>query len=230
MSRARSRAGRSISRGRAAGSGSRPACTTPARRSCSDRRSKRGGGQSDGERVLDILAAHPSTATFIATKLARRFVADTPPPALVARAAARFRETRGDIREVLRTILTSPEFFAAGRVSREGEDAVRVRGVVAARDGDRCVGSGAAGPGGAPARDAALHVPASDRLRRSRRRVGQHGRAAEPHELRAATRRRTDARRPHRRGAGGSGPRRRNLTGDGCRRSPRRQTRNRSRR
>jgi uncharacterized protein (DUF1800 family) len=73
---------------------------------------KAGGGQADGERVLDILAAHPSTATFIATKLARRFVADTPPPALVARAAARFRETGGDIREVVRTILTSPEFFA----------------------------------------------------------------------------------------------------------------------
>jgi uncharacterized protein (DUF1800 family) len=73
---------------------------------------KAGGDQSDGERVLDILAAHPSTATFIATKLARRFVADTPPPALVARAAARFRDTRGDIREVMRTILTSPEFFA----------------------------------------------------------------------------------------------------------------------
>ena len=73
---------------------------------------KAGGGQADGERVLDILASHPSTATFIATKLARRFVADTPPPALVARAAARFRDTGGDIREVLRTILTSPEFFA----------------------------------------------------------------------------------------------------------------------
>jgi uncharacterized protein (DUF1800 family) len=73
---------------------------------------KAGGGQSDGERVLDILAAHPSTATFIATKLARRFVADTPPPALIARAAARFRESGGDIRDVVRTILTSPEFFA----------------------------------------------------------------------------------------------------------------------
>ena len=74
---------------------------------------KAGGGQSDGEKVLDILAAHPSTAKFISTKLARRFVSDTPPPALVDRAAARFRETRGDIREVVRTILTSPEFFAA---------------------------------------------------------------------------------------------------------------------
>ena len=73
---------------------------------------KAGGGRSDGERVLDILASHPSTATFIATKLARRFVSDTPPPSLVARAAARFRDTGGDIREVVRTILTSPEFFA----------------------------------------------------------------------------------------------------------------------
>jgi uncharacterized protein (DUF1800 family) len=76
-------------------------------------RIKAGGGQSDGERVLDILASHPSTATFIATKLARRFVSDTPPPALVTRAAARFRDTGGDIREVVRAILTSPEFFAA---------------------------------------------------------------------------------------------------------------------
>ena len=73
---------------------------------------KAGGGESDGEQVLDILAKHPSTATFIATKLARRFVSDTPPPALVARAAARFRDTDGDLREVVRTILTSPEFLA----------------------------------------------------------------------------------------------------------------------
>ena len=74
---------------------------------------KAGGGQSDGEAVLDILAKHPAAAKFIATKLARRFVSDTPPPALVDRAAARFRETNGDIREVVRTIITSPDFFAA---------------------------------------------------------------------------------------------------------------------
>ena len=73
---------------------------------------KAGGGQSDGEQVLDILAAHPSTARFIATKLARRFVSDTPPPALVDRAAARFQQTGGDLREVMRTILTSPEFLS----------------------------------------------------------------------------------------------------------------------
>jgi uncharacterized protein (DUF1800 family) len=71
-----------------------------------------GGGESDGERLLDILATHPSTATFIATKLARRFVSDSPPPALVARVAARFRDTGGDLREVTRAILTSPEFLS----------------------------------------------------------------------------------------------------------------------
>jgi uncharacterized protein (DUF1800 family) len=72
-----------------------------------------GGDESDGRQVLDILARHPSTARFIATKLVRRFVADTPPPDLVDRAAARFTETNGDLREVTRAILTSPEFVSA---------------------------------------------------------------------------------------------------------------------
>ena len=73
---------------------------------------KAGGGEGDGEQVLDILAKHPSTARFIAMKLARRFVSDTPPASLVDRAAKRFRETDGDLREVTRTILTSPEFLS----------------------------------------------------------------------------------------------------------------------
>jgi uncharacterized protein (DUF1800 family) len=72
---------------------------------------KPGGDESDGRQVLDILAKQPATARFIATKLARRFVSDTPPPALVDRAAARFRATDGDLREVMRTILTSQEFL-----------------------------------------------------------------------------------------------------------------------
>jgi len=74
---------------------------------------KPGGGKKDGEQVLDLLANHPSTARFLATKLARRFVADDPPKTLVDRAASRFRDTHGNIREVVRTIVTSPEFFAA---------------------------------------------------------------------------------------------------------------------
>ena len=73
---------------------------------------KAGGGESDGEQVLDILASHPSTARFIAMKLVRRFVSDTPPQPLVDRAATRFRDTGGDLREVMRTILTSPEFLS----------------------------------------------------------------------------------------------------------------------
>jgi uncharacterized protein (DUF1800 family) len=73
-------------------------------------RIKAGGGESDGEQVLDILSRHPSTARFIATKLVRRFVSDTPPASLVDRAAARFRDTDGDLREVMRTILDSAEF------------------------------------------------------------------------------------------------------------------------
>jgi uncharacterized protein (DUF1800 family) len=71
-----------------------------------------GGGIADGEKVLDIVASHPSTAHHIAFELAQRLVADEPPPALVDRAAARFRETNGDLREVVRTIVTSPEFLA----------------------------------------------------------------------------------------------------------------------
>jgi len=74
---------------------------------------KPGGDESDGEQVLDLLAKHPATARFIATKLVRHFVSDTPPPALVDRAAKRFRDSGGDLREVMRTILISPEFAAA---------------------------------------------------------------------------------------------------------------------
>ncbi|MDQ3674363.1 MAG: DUF1800 domain-containing protein, partial [Gemmatimonadota bacterium] len=71
-----------------------------------------GRGIEDGEDVLDILARSPVTARFIATKIARRFVSDVPPKELVDRAAAEFLRTDGDIREVVRTIVTSPEFFS----------------------------------------------------------------------------------------------------------------------
>ncbi len=69
-----------------------------------------GGGMRDGLMVLDILARHPSTARFIATKLARYFVTDTPPQALVDRLAAVFTKSDGDIRETLKAIFFSPEF------------------------------------------------------------------------------------------------------------------------
>jgi len=72
-----------------------------------------GGGIQDGERVIDILVRHPSTARFIATKLVRRLVSDEPPPALVERAADTFQRTDGDIRAVVVTIVSSPEFWSA---------------------------------------------------------------------------------------------------------------------
>jgi uncharacterized protein (DUF1800 family) len=71
-----------------------------------------GRGIEDGEDVLDILARHPSTARYIARKLCQRFAGDAPPPDLVARAAETFTRTDGDIRQVVWTIVTSPEFYA----------------------------------------------------------------------------------------------------------------------
>ncbi|MEO6210201.1 MAG: DUF1800 domain-containing protein [Gemmatimonadaceae bacterium] len=69
-------------------------------------------GIEDGEQVLDIVSTQPATAHFIATKLVRRFVSDSVPPALVDRVAATFTRSDGDIRECLRMIFTSPEFFS----------------------------------------------------------------------------------------------------------------------
>ena len=71
-----------------------------------------GRGMEDAEDVLDILAKSPATAHFISFKLARRFVSDSPSKALVDHAAQVFLRTDGDIREVLRSIITSPEFFS----------------------------------------------------------------------------------------------------------------------
>jgi len=73
-----------------------------------------GGGQEDAERVLDILARHPSTARFISTKLAKKFVADDPPPALIDHMAKTFHDTGGDIRAVMASMLESREFFSEG--------------------------------------------------------------------------------------------------------------------
>ncbi len=72
----------------------------------------RGGGMDDGLRVIDILVKHPSTARFIAAKLARRFVADEAPAAIVSKAAEAFRQSDGDIPTVLRAIVDAPEFFS----------------------------------------------------------------------------------------------------------------------
>ncbi|MBL8881179.1 MAG: DUF1800 domain-containing protein, partial [Phycisphaerales bacterium] len=73
-----------------------------------------GGGQSDGEKVLDIVAAHPSTARFICRKLVTLFVSDVPVESLVTRCAATFTAQQASpdqMKQVVSTILTSPEFL-----------------------------------------------------------------------------------------------------------------------
>src|SRR5215469_7375413 len=69
-------------------------------------------GQSEGLTVLHMLATSPATATFISTKLAVRFVSDTPPPALIDRMAKAFLASDGDIKTVLRAMFDSPEFWS----------------------------------------------------------------------------------------------------------------------
>jgi uncharacterized protein (DUF1800 family) len=71
------------------------------------------GGIADGVAVIDLLARHPSTAEHIARKLVIRFVADEPDPALVARVAAAFQRSDGDIRATLRALFDDPAFVAA---------------------------------------------------------------------------------------------------------------------
>jgi uncharacterized protein (DUF1800 family) len=70
------------------------------------------GGMKDGEEVIDLLVRDPSTARFISTKLARRFVSDNPPPALIDRMAKSFSESDGEIRSVMHTMIYSPEFWS----------------------------------------------------------------------------------------------------------------------
>jgi uncharacterized protein (DUF1800 family) len=73
------------------------------------------GGVEQGEAVLADLARHPSTARFVATKLARHFVADVPPPTLVDALARTFTETDGDLAAVTRALLASPEAWTTER-------------------------------------------------------------------------------------------------------------------
>jgi uncharacterized protein (DUF1800 family) len=70
------------------------------------------GGENEGREVLEILAHHPSTARFISTELAQRFVSDDPPKSLIDAMSKTFLKTDGDIRAVLETMFRSPEFWA----------------------------------------------------------------------------------------------------------------------
>jgi uncharacterized protein (DUF1800 family) len=98
------------------------------------------GGLEQGRAVLATLARHPATAKHVATKLARHFVADEPPPALVDRLAKRFLATQGDLKEVGKVLVAAPESWKAPRakLKRPGEwvvSALRALGVTPAEIG-----------------------------------------------------------------------------------------------
>jgi uncharacterized protein (DUF1800 family) len=69
-------------------------------------------GVGQGRAVLADLAHHPATARHVATKLARHFIADQPPPALVDRLTRRFLDTDGDLKEVARALVAAPDAWA----------------------------------------------------------------------------------------------------------------------
>ena len=94
-------------------------------------------GENEGREVLHILAHNPATAKFICTKLATRFVSDNPPPALVDHMAQTFLKKDGDIREVLKTMLQSPE-FGARSLPRQGENAAGIRSLRGSSQRRRC--------------------------------------------------------------------------------------------
>ncbi len=73
------------------------------------------GGLAQGKAVLNDLARKPQTATHLATKFARHFVADDPPPALVEKLAKNFMETDGNLREFAKTLAMAPEAWDAPR-------------------------------------------------------------------------------------------------------------------
>src|SRR5206468_5870804 len=81
------------------------------------------GGIEQGRAVLSALARHPATARHVAVKLARHFVADDPPLALVERLTKRFLETKGDLKELAKALVAAPEAWASprGKLKRPGE-------------------------------------------------------------------------------------------------------------
>ena len=135
-------------------------------------------GVAQGEAVLADIARHPSTANFIATKFARHFVADDPPPALVARLQETFSKTDGDLKALAITLVDSSEAWdapltkvrspyeflvASGRLlARIPEDPTRYLG------GLNVLGQplwSPAGPNGFPDTNAAWAAPEGMKLR-----------------------------------------------------------------
>ncbi|WP_222537376.1 DUF1800 domain-containing protein [Pedobacter polysacchareus] len=75
-----------------------------------------GGGYEEGLELFDLLANHPATAKFISTKLATRFVNDNPPQSLIDKMAKTFSKSKGDIRQVMITMVSAPEFWSSAAI------------------------------------------------------------------------------------------------------------------
>ena len=143
-----------------------------------------GGGYEEGVALLELLAHHPSTARFISRKIAVRFVSDDPPQSLVDKMAKTFLGTDGDIRQVLITMVSSPEFGSTG--------ALRVKNEITFRAGHRRSTQPswhhpsalpALQLGGQNGREKIL-LPGSDRFSRQRNLLDQYRFPVEPHEFR----------------------------------------------
>ena len=184
-------------RAAAATSGSSRGFTTMARRSCSATHQSRAAESRTASRCSTCSPRIPSTARFIVDQAGaavrqRHAAARRSSIAL----AARFRAVDGDLREVMRTLLTSPEFLSPDVLSHAKVKTPFEFVVSAVRaTGRRRRRRAAARAGAAGARHAALPVPAADRLQGHRRRVGQHRRAGRPDELRADAGRAADGSR-----------------------------------
>lgn len=78
-----------------------------------------GGGMEDAEKVIDILAHHPATMRHVSYQLCQRLVCDEPPTSLVQKCMDTWQQTDGDLREIVRTIVTSPEFYSPAAMKKK---------------------------------------------------------------------------------------------------------------
>ena len=155
------------------------------------------GGMKDGEEVISLLAHSPSTAKFISTKLARRFVSDNPAAGI---GGAHGADVRGHRRRHPRSDADDdlfPGILVARGVPREDQDAVRTGGLRGARVGNGRGRAAATGRLGGAHRRTALSVPAANGLRGQGGRLGEYGRAAQPAEFFAGAGGQQDARVAH---------------------------------
>jgi uncharacterized protein (DUF1800 family) len=99
-----------------------------------------GGGMNEGERMIHFLAHHPKTAHHLALQLCQRLVADDPPKALVDRVAKRFLDSGGDLRQTVKAVIDSAEFwdpkFYRAKVKSPFEYAVSALRAIGARVDD----------------------------------------------------------------------------------------------